>query len=96
VALPWLPNVYFSHTCPNRGRTRSETGVWFRSVSSYTCTGCSTRVNITYEEKLRLLCRDEKGDPDPKLDTSPLPSSDASAGGPRQAPEEKALGRRRS
>jgi hypothetical protein len=79
MALPWLPNVYFSHTCPNCGRTRSETGLWFRFVGWYKCSACSSRVKITYEEKLRLLCPDEKGNSDPQPDTSPIPSSDASA-----------------
>jgi hypothetical protein len=85
MALPVLPNVYFSHTCPNCGLTRSETGVWFRSVSSYKCEACSTRVRIPYEEKVRLLCRDTEGshnsphssDLSPSGATAEQPPSDA-------------------
>jgi hypothetical protein len=78
MVLPWLPNVRFPHTCPNCGHVRSETGLWFRSVGSYKCRACSAEVKIPYEEKLRLLCRETKGTPDPP-DSASIPSSDALA-----------------
>jgi hypothetical protein len=55
MALPRLPNVYFSHACSNCGHIRSETGPWFRSVGSYKCKACSSQVRMSYEEKPRLL-----------------------------------------
>jgi hypothetical protein len=64
MALPWLPNVFFRHACPNCGHVRSETGVWFRSVSLYKCKACSGQVRITYEEKLRLLSSETRSSSD--------------------------------
>jgi hypothetical protein len=44
-------------------------------VSAYTCSACSTRVKITYEEKLRLLSQDVEDNVNPKPQPSPdLPS----------------------
>jgi hypothetical protein len=82
MALPWLPDVFFRHACPNCGHVRSETGVWFRFVSSYKCAACSTRVRITYEEKVRILSRDLEGNADPE----PRPSPDLPADVSTQQP----------
>jgi hypothetical protein len=65
MALPRLPNVYFSHACPNCGHVRSETGLWFRSVGSYKCKACSGQVRMSYEEKARLLGANDKYGSDP-------------------------------
>jgi hypothetical protein len=65
MVLPRLPNVYFSHACPNRGHTRSETSLWFCSVSSYNYKACSGQVRISYEKKARLLGANDKSGSDP-------------------------------
>jgi hypothetical protein len=76
MVLPILPNVYFSHACPSCGHVRSETGLWFRAIGFYKCNACSAQVKLTYDEKVRLLCGENRDKADPQQPTLP---SDAPA-----------------
>ena len=71
MALPWLPNVYFSHSCPSCGHMRTATGTWFRAVRGYKCKACSGEVTLSYETKLSVLCR-QQGTDTPVVPTEAL------------------------
>jgi hypothetical protein len=55
MPLPRLPNVSFAHHCPHCGTARVNTGQWFYAIGDYKCEGCGHAVQVTYDEKMKLL-----------------------------------------
>jgi hypothetical protein len=41
--------------CPLCGIPLTKAGSWFQSSGGYTCAGCKQRVQMTYDDKLRLF-----------------------------------------
>jgi uncharacterized protein YlaI len=50
-----LANLILTYPCPHCEHKLQKKGSYFQTVGHYYCTECQGRVNITYDDKVKLF-----------------------------------------
>ena len=50
-----LADTVLRHPCPRCGHILERRGKWFMMAGRYTCSGCSTKMQMRYEMKVKLF-----------------------------------------
>ena len=50
-----LAGVLLTHPCPHCSHKLVKLGRYFQTIGHYRCEGCQRRVNLSYDDKLKLF-----------------------------------------